>query len=99
MFILDAGILIRVQQVRLMMFSLNMVDYPMTFLLLCTCNFIFLTSRGDHSKVFLFFEFFCGTLQSCLKVRGWNVQAAMWWCASGYVVVAYSILVSAPVPL
>ena len=27
------------------------------------------------------------------------MQAAMWWCASGYVVVAYSILVSAPVPL
>ena len=30
--ILDAGILIMVQEVRLMMFSLNMVDYPMSFL-------------------------------------------------------------------
>jgi len=34
--ILDAGILIMVQQVRLMMFSLNMVDYPMSFLSLST---------------------------------------------------------------
>ena len=31
--VLDAGILIMVQQVSLMMFSLNMVDYPMSFLL------------------------------------------------------------------
>ena len=28
--ILDAGILIMVEQVRLMMYSLNMVDYPMS---------------------------------------------------------------------
>ena len=34
--ILDAGILIMMQQVRLMMFSLNMVDYFMSFLLLST---------------------------------------------------------------
>ena len=33
---LDAGILIMVQQVRLMMFSLNMVDYSMPFLLWST---------------------------------------------------------------
>ena len=33
---LDAGILIMVQPVRLMMFSLNMVDYSMSFLLLST---------------------------------------------------------------
>ena len=33
---LDSGILIMVQQVRLMMFSLNMVDYSMSFLLLST---------------------------------------------------------------
>ena len=32
----DAGILIMVQQVRLMMFSLNMVDFPKSFLLLST---------------------------------------------------------------
>ena len=33
---LNAGILIMMQQVRLMMFSLNMVDYSMFFLLLST---------------------------------------------------------------
>ena len=35
----DAGILIIMQQVGLMMFSLNMVDYPMSFLLLSTWDF------------------------------------------------------------
>ena len=34
LFTLDAGILIRVQQVILMMFSLIMVEYSMSFLLL-----------------------------------------------------------------
>ena len=34
--ILDAGILIMVQQVRLMMFTFNMVFYPMSFLSLST---------------------------------------------------------------
>ena len=33
---LEAGILIMEQQVRLMIFSLNMVDYSMTFLSLST---------------------------------------------------------------
>ena len=33
---LEAGILIMVQQVRMMMFSLKMVDYSMPFLLLST---------------------------------------------------------------
>ena len=33
---LNAGILIMMQQVRLIMFSLNMVDYSMSFLLLST---------------------------------------------------------------
>ena len=33
---LDAGILIMVQQVRLMMFLLNMVDYFMSFIQLST---------------------------------------------------------------
>ena len=32
----DAGILIMMQKVSLMMFSLNMVDYPMSFLSLST---------------------------------------------------------------
>ena len=37
-----------------------------------------------------------------IGVRGeWSVQAAMWWCASGYVVgwVAHVILVSSLVPI
>ena len=43
----------------------------------------------DHSGPFLFSELFCGTPPSCLKVMGgWVVV----------VVVAYRILVSAPVP-
>ena len=37
---LDAGILIMVQQVRMMMFSLNMVDYSMSFLSLSTWFFV-----------------------------------------------------------
>ena len=85
--ILDAGILIMVQQVSLMMFSLNMADYPTSFLSLSTLNLFGLTSNGDHSKMFLLFDFFCGTPPSCLKVGG------------GVVVVAYSILVSAQGPL
>ena len=53
--ILDAGILITVQQLKFMMFSLNMVDYPMSYLLLSTSpeRFFWWTSRGDHSKTFL----------------------------------------------
>jgi len=84
---LNAGILIMMQQVRLMMFSLNTVDYSMSFLLLSTQNFFCWTSGGDHSEPFLLFEVYCGTPPSCLKVRGGIVQAAMWCCASGYVVV------------
>ena len=34
--ILDADILIMTQKVRLMMFSMNMVDFPKSFLLLST---------------------------------------------------------------
>ena len=45
----DYGILIMVQQIRLMMVSLN---------------------RVDHSKMFLLFEFCCGSTPSCLKVKG-----------------------------
>ena len=82
---LDAGILIMVQQESLMMFSLNMVDSPVSFLLL-SMDFGW-TSRGDHSKMFLLFEFYCGTPPSCLKVTGWWVVV---------VLVAYRILVSVP---
>ena len=34
-----------------------------------------------------------------LKVRGWNVQAAMWWCASGYVVGGLQDFSVSPSPL
>ena len=71
--ILDASILIMVQQVSLMMFSLNMVDYSMSFLLPSSWIFFWWTSTGDHSKMFFLFEFCCGTHPSCLKVMGW------WW--------------------
>ena len=86
---LNAGILIMMQKVRLMMFSLNMVDYSMSFLLLSTWVFCW-TSRGDHSEPFLLFDFWCGTLPSCLKVIGWG---------GGGGVVAYEILVSVQCPL
>ena len=33
-------------------------------------------SRGDHSKMFLLFEFCCGTPPSCLKVGG---GGGGWW--------------------
>ena len=69
---LNAGISIMMQQVRLMMFSLNMVDYSMSFLLLSTWVFFCWTSRGDHSEPFLLFDFLCGTLPSCSKVMGWG---------------------------
>ena len=61
---LNAGISIMMQQVRLMMFSLNMVDYSMSFLSLYTSDFFFWTSRGDHSEPFLLFM---------LKSYGWGV--------------------------
>ena len=58
----DAGNLLMVQQVSLMMSYLTIVDYPVSFLL----------SRGDHSKMLLLFEFCCGAPPSWLKVRGWS---------------------------
>ena len=39
---LDAGIFIMMQYISLMMFSLIMVDYPMSLLLLCSWNFFLL---------------------------------------------------------
>ena len=88
---MNAGILIMMQQVRLMMFSLNTVDYSMSFLLLSTQNFFCWTSGGDHSEPFLLFEVYCGTPPSCLKVMG----GVGWWGG----VVAHEILVSAQGPL
>ena len=66
-----------------MMFSLNMMDCPMYFLLLSIWNFLCWLGRGDHPESVLLFGFLCGTPPSCLKVMG------------GGWVVAYRILVSA----
>ena len=56
-----------------MMFSLTMVDYSMSFRLLSSWNLFWWTSRGDQSKMFLLYEFCCGTPPSCLKViGGWH---------------------------
>ena len=73
--ILDASILMIVQQVCLMMFPLTMVDYSMSFLLLSSKRCCWWTSRGDHSKMFLLFQFCGGTPPSCLKVMG----GGWWW--------------------
>ena len=54
--ILDAGILIMVQQLSFMMTYLTMVDYPVSFLLLLHLDIFWWTSSGDHSKMFLLFE-------------------------------------------
>ena len=69
----SSGILRMVHQIRLMMFSLKMVDYSMSFLLLSTWIFFWRISRVDYSGPFLFSELFCGTPPSCLKVGGWWV--------------------------
>ena len=44
---LFVGILITVQQVRLMMFSLNMVDYSMSFLLMSNLFYFLADKWGD----------------------------------------------------
>ena len=67
---LNADILIMMEYVRLMMFSLNMVDYFMFFLSLTTRDFFGWSSRGDQFESFLLFEVYCGTPPSCLKVMG-----------------------------
>ena len=57
------GILIMVHQVRLMMFSLKMVDYSMSFLLLSTCNFFFDRQVvGTILTLSYFLNFFVGHL-------------------------------------
>ena len=52
---------------RWMMFSLNMVDYSMSFLLLSTQH---LLGGQVEGTILSFFEFVCGTLPSCLNFRG-----------------------------
>ena len=57
--ILDAGSLIRCKKVRLMIFLLNMVDYPMPFFHFPP-NFF---GGQVESKNFLLFEFFSSDLE------------------------------------
>ena len=64
------------------MFSLNMVDYSMSFLSLYTWDFFCWTSRGDHSEPFLLFKVYCGIPPSCLKVGGGVEPESMWWSQS-----------------
>ena len=71
---LNAGILIIMQQVRLMMFSLNMHG-GLLYVLPLVVHLRFF--RGDHSEPFLLFEVYCWTPPSCLKVMGWW---CWWWC-------------------
>ena len=72
--VLGDGILIMVQQVRMMMFSM---DYTISFLSLSTWILSWWTSRGEHSKMFLLFEFLCLTPPLCLIVRGWVVVGGL----------------------
>ena len=59
---LNAGILIMMQQLRLMMFSLNTVDYSMSFLLLSTQNFFCWTSGGTTLNLSYSLRFIVGPL-------------------------------------
>ena len=66
---LDAGILIMLQQVWSMMFSLNIVDYSLSFLLLSTWNFL----GGQVGWTIL-------KLSSSLERYWWGVLPTGIWC-------------------
>ena len=68
---LDAGILMMVQQVRLMMFSLNMVDLLHVLPVAVHLNFIFTRIVGGTILKLSYSEFFCGTPPSCLWLSPW----------------------------
>ena len=71
-----------------------MVDYPLAVHL----HFFGQASKDEQSKTFLLSYIFCGTPPSCLKVMGgWH--SWLYSGTAGYIVVAYKILVLAPVPL
>ena len=82
---LDAGILIMVQCVSLMMFSFEHGGLTHVLPLAVKLEFFCWTSTGDHSKMFLLFEYCCGTPPSCLKVRGWVVAWSNLVSAQGLV--------------
>ena len=63
---LDAGILIVMQEVRLMMSSWWTTPCPSPC---CPPKIFGWTSRGHYSETLLLFEFFCGSPHLCLKVR------------------------------
>ena len=64
-----------VQQVRIMMFSLNMVDYSMSFLLLST--WIFFTDKYKYFlRFFLWNPFF-------ILERYWVVVGGLWVVGGG----------------
>ena len=70
---LDAGILIIVQKVRLMLFSMNKVDYSMSFLSLSTFD---LQVGGTILSKFYSLGLVVGpgTPPSWLKVGGWWLE-------------------------
>ena len=53
-----------------MMFSLNIVDYSMSFFSLSTWDFFRWTIRGDHSEPFLLFVVYCGTHEILVSAQG-----------------------------
>ena len=73
-------------QYRLMMFSLNMVNYSMSFLLLSTRH---LLGGQVEGTILSLFEFVCGTPPLCFKVRGgWR-----WWWPTAFQCQPQSLLV------
>ena len=57
-------------EIKLMMFSLDMVDYPMYYLSSFTWNFLCWMGLGDHSKSVLLFGFFLWGPSFMLKSWG-----------------------------
>ena len=76
---LDAGILIMMQQLTVK-FDDVLLEHgglPHVLPLAVQLDFFWWTSTGDHSKMFLLFEYCCGTPPSCLKVMGGG--GGGWW--------------------
>ena len=82
------------QQVRFMMFLLNMVDFSMSFLLLSSVHLILFwgTSRGDHFEPFLLFDFFSFMLKSYRVEWGGGVGYEILMLAQGPLVLGFWML-------
>ena len=65
---LDTGILIMVQYVSLIIFSLNMVNYPMSFLLLSSWNFFAGQVQGTILKCSYSLSIVVGPLLHAFKL-------------------------------